>query len=306
MVLTSGDLVRIHLFRLITHFALLAAAVLGGCVSASAQTSLERHPVWGEFEPGTSVTMRIVTRDGDESGDPATVSESRTTLVSHRNRSVVLEEQVTMTLGDKQFQSPSTTRAESFWRLDAGQELASEVLPDKELQIGSRVVECHVRRMRFSTPAAVFICTVAYNAERAPHVFEWRLEKYDLDETKLLHSVHEKVTSLSPRCNGLTPYFLCGYQVDVLETTPTTRLEAVRYCVCDVPGGVYREESFEYDTKGVLLRKTEKQVTDLDLKFSLEERPIAAVRFGLFRGRPAMNARAATSLRRFERRQPLR
>jgi hypothetical protein len=231
---------------------------------APIQLTANEHP-WGRFKPESYCRMQttITSQYGEQK--ITSVQELKTTLISVEKNGITLQEEESVTIGDKIVEkTPKTFLYDFFQELVQEGAKISAGTPTK-LMIDKQVVPCEVRIYELSTPVGRQTTTIWYTAQLFPYVM--RVEKVlrcfptdkDPSEQVLSQSVTvvQKTSALKSRGSKRGTYNLQTTE----KTGNVTKLTESR-CSQNLPGGLECSTTREFDAQGKVIRTLETRLTN--------------------------------------------
>ncbi len=239
---------------------------VGGGLLQGAVGGLRRlHHPWGRFEPGAWALVKEVTETYSPEGTLLSETELKTTLVGIDIEGVTLQIEPKMIVGGK----PMPVTVQRVRQGFHGEFLDSpiQVVEDRETEFIflERRISCRMQRLVIQG-ASTRTEVVLYYGDSPPYVYRRETATKKLDDNSLVSSQIWEVTGRSCR---LLSVIQDTYQVKITQRTQKGTRITLATISPEVPGGVIRQTSMEFNPAGQLLQKSNGEL----LEYGYELKP---------------------------------
>lgn len=215
----------------------------------------ERHP-WAAFRPGSWKLVKVTTETVDKDGKTigASVTETRTMLLSVDADSYELQIDVTVDVAGKRFSSQPRVTRQGFHGEGEGQRAIIRRLGAAALKVAGRDLSAQAAEIEIADEEYRKVTRLEYSGGIHPYVLARRSVTYDAAGKV------QQETEVQTRAVQI-PRTLLSARRSTWETRTTQKHVAGSvvtdevHCF-DVPGGVVEHTSQEFDDKGVLIRRS--------------------------------------------------
>jgi hypothetical protein len=223
------------------------------------------HP-WGSFSPGAWKTVRLVTENLDEQGQPTSLSttETTTTLTARDAQGVTLLVEAVVELVDKRLSVVPRTVRQDYFGLSSGVPVQVKSVGNAHVEIEGRKIPVQIHQVEESTPSGRTLSKIYFSDRIPPYVLRRETRSTD-GQGNLVAEATSTVVAL-----GLPWKVLSEIRQTALLHTfhkeAKGSVESWAIISAEVPGGVVCQASKEYDQTGRLVRRSSLELLDYGLQ----------------------------------------
>lgn len=245
---------RRFMVSMVPFWVTVLAILPSSCFAADCAMPRQHHG-WGRFNEGSWRQVQIVTESLDERGTLTrrTTTESTSTLVEVSDHDYAVKVDTVVNVAGKQFSSPAQIVRRGFYGQPEGQTAEVRRVGKESVRIRDQEIPSEIQQVVLKGVDAEQMVTVHYSDCISPYVL--RREAKLMDASGRIASATTQTNTIDvnvPR-KVLTELKPTSQVKTIQRSARGTSVTVEVHCL-DVPGGVVRQVTKEYDPSGRLVR----------------------------------------------------
>lgn len=258
--MVGADILRLRNRVRLAVMLLAGMATVAGAATAPGNEAIwRRDHAWARFGRGSWRSVRIVTQNFDEQGQPtdSSITHNKTTVEEVTPDRVTLQVEITVEVAGQRFASQPQIVKQGYAGETVGQTISVKPKPAETVRIDGREFRCETQEIVIAGGVTQETSLISFAPGHSPSILKRESKMQDAAGTKTMQEAvtEVKAVGMSRRVLGeRVPRE--AYLVRQVQSNDRGLTTTWSWHVPDIPGEIVDQSSKRVDDQGRLVRRT--------------------------------------------------